>query len=341
MNPVRDGYKKRQYHFYLTIMLLLCLLIALTAVSMIYGNTIYSPKVIIQVLLGEKINGATFTIMSLRLPRTLAGLLCGFAFGIAGNTFQKLLKNPLASPDVIGVTAGNSIAAVFCILFLNQSGIFVSVIASISGFIVAALIYVISGSGENSFSSERFIMTGLGVCAFFNALISWMILKASPYDVSGAMRWLTGSLNGISLNQLPVLFVVVFLTSGLLLALFSHLTVLQLGTSYAVTLGMSVKFIRMLLIVLSVFLLAFATAVSGPIASVSFLSGPIAGKICGEGRTNLLSSGMTGSLLVVASDLLAQYAFPTRYPVGVITGILGAPYLIYLLILFHKKGESA
>lgn len=114
---------------------------------------------------------------------------------------------------------------------------------------------------------------------------------------------------------------------------------LQLGEAHAVTLGVNVRRIRLTLILLALLLVAFATSVTGPVASVAFLSGPIATRLSGNGKNGMLTSTLTGSTLVLASDLIGQFALPSRYPVGVVTGILGAPYLLFLLLQMNDKGE--
>lgn len=334
---VADGYKRRQRRSRLTVLFLLFLTLVLAAFMMIYGNTIYSPKEVWDVLTGADPDGAVFTIKTLRLPRMLTAILVGIAFGMAGNTFQQLLGNPLASPDIIGVTSGASVAAVFGILILNLSGNAVSLMAVASGLLVACMIYFISQG--NGFSNARLILTGIGMQAFLNAMISWMLLKAAEYDVSSALRWLSGSLNGVKLENVPRLAVIVFLAGTGILLCDRRLSILQMGESHAVTLGVKVKQTRLALILLALLLVAFATAVTGPIASVAFLAGPIASRISGGGRTNMIPAALTGSVLVLASDLIGQYALPSRYPVGVITGILGAPYLLFLLIRMNHKGE--
>lgn len=336
MNLVKNGYKKRQRQYVLLVLILLAMLLAAASFSMLYGNTIYSPEDIVRVLLGDNIKGATFTIRTLRFPRMLAGILCGAAFGMAGNTFQKLLGNPLASPDIIGVTSGSSLAAVFGILILHLDGTIVQVMAVISGIAVAVFIYFMSGG---AFSNGKLILIGIGAQAFLNALISWLLLKASEYDVANALRFLSGSLNGTDSKSIPALLAVVLAAGGILAALNRHLGILQLGGSYAELLGLNLSKTRLLLILGALFLTAFATAQSGPIASVAFLAGPIASRIARNGQTNLLLSAIVGSLLVICADLIGQYAFSVRYPVGVITGILGAPYLLYLLIRYNRKGS--
>lgn len=337
-NSVFRGYHRRTRKYILVTGSLFLLLLCLASFTMVYGNTIYSPNTVIRVLLGEEIDGAVFTIRTLRFPRMLAGILAGIAFGTAGNTFQKLLGNPLASPDIIGVTSGASVAAVFAILILQLKGSAVSVLAVLAGIAVAALIYALAqGSG---FSNGRLILTGIGTQAFLNAIISWMLLKASEYDVANALRWLSGSLNGVTMEQIPRLLAAVAVGGIFVGLLNKRLTVMQLGEAFSTTLGARPNRTRLFLILTSILLTAFATSVTGPIASVAFLSGPIASRLTGGGRGNMAASALTGAVLVLASDLIGQYALPTRYPVGVVTGILGAPYLLFLLLRTNHKGES-
>jgi iron complex transport system permease protein len=336
-NSIIIGYKKRQKRYMFASIILFVIVLCLASIMMIYGNTIYSPRTVLNVLMGEDIKGATFTIRTLRLPRMLVAVFCGFAFGIAGNTFQTLLGNPLASPDIIGISSGASVAAVFGILILGLDGSTVSIMAVVSGLLVSALIYILAqGDG---FSNGRLILTGIGMQAFLNAILSWMLLKASEYDVSSALHWLSGSLNGVRLESVPRLAVVVLVSAIAIFLLNRHLAILQLGEAYAQTLGVRVHMTRLLLIVFSLLMLAFATSVTGPLSSVAFLSGPIASKISGGGRSNMLTSAFTGSILVLASDLVGQFCLPSRYPAGVITGILGAPYLLFLLLRMNRKGE--
>ena len=336
-SAITAGYLKRQRRYILTTGILLLLTLSLAAVMMLYGNTIYSPETVLRVLSGTDAGGAAFTIRTLRFPRMLTAILCGMAFGLSGNTFQQLLGNPLASPDIIGVTSGASVAAVFGILILKLDYGIVAVMAVFSGLLVSALIYFLSH--KNGFSNTRLILTGIGMQAFLNSIISWMLLKASEYDVASALRWLSGSLNGVKMDTVPALPAVVF-TAGLgILLLSRHLLILQLGEAHAVTLGIPVSITRLLLILLALVLTAFAASVTGPIASVAFLSGPIAARISGRGRSSMLAASLTGSILILISDLVGQFTLPSRYPVGVITGILGAPYLLFLLLRINHKGD--
>lgn len=335
---IKQGYNKRKIRLLSVTIILIALTVGLCGMMLLYGKTNYPLSVVIRVLGGEQIQGASFTITTLRLPRMLCGLLVGLAFGIAGNTFQTMLRNPLASPDIIGITSGSSIAAVFCILVLRMSGSSVSIAAVISGLIVATLIYLLSkGSG---FSGGRLILIGIGIQAMINALISFLLLKASQYDVTSALRWLSGSLNGMRMKDVPSLFVVVVIFGSFILCLTKHLQILELGDEFATTLGVKINLVRIILILSSVFLIAFATAVTGPIAFVAFLAGPIASKLVGPGAPSVLASGLVGALLVLGADMIGQFVFSTRFPVGVVTGILGAPYMLFLLICINRRGQA-
>lgn len=335
---IKQGYTKRKIRLRSVNLILISLTLCLCIMMLLYGKTNYPLSTVIRVLSGEQIQGATFTIGTLRLPRMLCGLLAGLAFGIAGNTFQTMLRNPLASPDIIGISSGSSIAAVFCILVLHMSGSLVSIASVISGIIVSTFVYVLSkGSG---FSGGRLILIGIGVQAMINALISFLLVKATQYDVSNAFRWLSGSLNGMSMEAVPTLFIVVVIFVIIILGLTKQLQILELGDEFATTLGVKINLIRIVLILSAVFLIAFATSVTGPIAFVAFLSGPIAARLVGLGAPNVLSSGLVGALLVLGADMIGQFVFSTRFPVGVVTGILGAPYMLFLLIVINRRGKA-
>lgn len=329
--------KQQTKKFIFINIILIAILLVLICLSMTIGKNNYSIIDVIKAIFGNSDISGSYVIKSLRLPRTLAAILCGFAFGVAGNTFQTILGNPLASPDIIGVTSGSSVAAVFGILILQTSRGISSIMGLFSGLVAATLIYAISYNGY--FSTSKLILTGIGAQALFSSLISWMLLIASEYDVANAMRWLSGNLNGVTMNNLPLLSIVVIIATIILICLSQCLKVMELGDDYATVLGVKVNICRLLLIICSVCLIAFATSVSGPIASVAFLSGPIATKLCKKGHSNIIPSGLVGAIITLAADFIGNSILPTRYPVGVITGILGAPYLIYLLININKGKE--
>jgi iron complex transport system permease protein len=339
VNDLRKGITGRKRRWMIATLMLSFLITIMTIVLLMVGNNLYSLKTVVAVLSGESIKGATFAIMTLRLPRMLAGLFVGLAFGMAGSTFQTILRNPLASPDIIGVTTGSSVAAVFCVLVLKLSGFVVSLVSVLFGLLVSVVIYLLSRGGQ--FSGGRLILIGIGVQAMLNSVISTMLLKANQYDVPGAMRWLSGSLNTMSMTDIPRLALVVLVFGTITVLLGKYLQILELGEQSAVALGVRTDLTRILLIGSAVVLTAFATAVSGPVAFVAFLSGPIAKRLVGSGKSHALPSGLVGALLVLIADFIGQFALGIKLPVGVITGILGAPYLIILLIRMNRTGGAA
>ncbi|WP_242862847.1 FecCD family ABC transporter permease [Clostridium sp. C105KSO13] len=260
---------------------------------MLLGNTFYSPSTVWKVLTGENIKGATFAVRTLRLPRMLSGLLAGFAFGMAGSTFQTMLRNPLASPDIIGVTAGSNAAAIFLLIMMNLSGALISVGAVLGGVLTSAFIYILSRGGK--FNGGRLILIGLGVQAMLNAFISYLLLRAPQHDVPAAYRWLSGSLNGVRLSDIPMLAIIVIIFSPIIILSGKHLRILELGEDFAVTLGVNTDRTRILLILSAVISIAFATATTGPIAFVSFLSGPISSRLVGAGTRNEVPAGLVGA----------------------------------------------
>jgi len=315
----------------------LALFLAVTMLCL--GETTYSLSEVTQVLLGEQVKGASFAVGTLRLPRALAGILAGLAFGAAGAGFQTMLRNPLASPDIIGISAGASAAAVWCILVLHWSGPTVSVIAVVAGLAVAAAIYALAGGGEAA--GGRLILIGIGVGAMLHSVVSYLLLNASAWDVPTAVRWLAGSLNGIRMEAIAPLALAVVVLGGALLFAGRDLRALEFGDQIATALGVRVDVTRLVLVLAAVGLVAFATATTGPIAFVAFLAGPIATRLVGAGAPVILPAALTGAVLVLAGDLLGQFAFDTRFPVGVVTGMVGAPYLLFLLIRLNRAGGSA
>ena len=324
-------YKIRRKHWILIGILMTCLFI-LAALSLMIGNTFYSIDRVIQAL----IHGNDFTIQTIRLPRLCMGIVCGFAFGLSGCTFQKMFRNPLASPDIIGVTSGAGAAAVFGILILRLNGQMISIFAIAGGLGTSVLIYMLAQKKGSVLT--KMILIGLGMQAFLNAITSYFLLRAAQYDVATAMRWLSGSLNNASMDSVYRIAPVVLGCAILLVCLQRHMQTMELGDERALTLGIHVTKYRAFIFLTALILVSVAVSASGPIASISFLAGPITQRLFKGDSHILIPSGMMGILLVLSSDLIAQNFLPARYPVGVMTGLLGAPYLLYMLIRMSRKG---
>jgi len=333
---IRRARSKRNRRFVLMVLLLCLISFALCALMLMLGNTIYPVTDVIRVLLGEKVKGASFAVGTIRLPRMVAGVFAGFAFGAGGYVFQTMLRNPLANPNVIGITTGSSAAAVFCIVILHASLMMTSIAAVIGGLGTVLVIYLLAKG--SSFSIGRLILIGIGIQAMLNSVISYLLLIGNQHDLPAALRWLSGSLNGLKMETLYPMMWTVLLFTPILIFYGKQLEMLELGDQTATSLGVNVNKTRIMLIISSVMMIAMATATTGPIAFVAFLAGPIANRVVGSGYSNIIPAGLVGVILVLAGDLIGQHAFEVRYPVGVITGVLGAPYLLYLLVRMNRKG---
>lgn len=335
---IRSSRRRRSRRRRVTMVVLTVLIASVFVVSLMVGQTFYPLADVIAVVAGQDVAGATFTVGRLRLPRAVLAVLVGLCFGLGGVTFQTMLRNPLASPDIIGISAGASAAAAFAIVTLSLGAAEVSAFAIVVGLLVALVIYALSF--RSGVVGTRLILIGIGVAAMLESMTAYVLSQAAEWDLQEAMRWLTGSLNGSSWSQaLPVLIALAVL-GPLLLSQSRNLSMSQLGDDTASALGVRVNRSRLVVIIAAVGLIAFATAAAGPIAFVAFLAGPIAARIVRPGGSLLVPAALVGALLVLVADVVGQYALGLRYPVGVVTGVLGAPYLIYLIIRTNRAGGS-
>ncbi|AWL41617.1 MULTISPECIES: iron chelate uptake ABC transporter family permease subunit [unclassified Streptomyces] len=338
LRDVTRGRVRNATHRRLVVLTLVVLVVAGFAVTLMAGQTFYPPRDVVRVVLGEQVPGASFTVGRLRLPRAVLAVVAGFSFGMAGVTFQTMLRNPLASPDIIGISSGASAAAAIAIVTLSLDEIQVSVLAIVAALVVALLVYGLAF--RDGVVGTRLILIGIGISAMLDSVTSYVLSRAAEWDLQEAMRWLTGSLNGVSWDQTVPALLALAVLAPVLLSQARNLSAMRLGDDTASALGVRVERTRITVIVAAVCLIAFATAAAGPIAFVAFLSGPIAARLAGGGGSLLVPAGLVGALLVLAADFAGQFAFDTRFPVGVVTGVLGAPYLVYLIVRTHRAGGS-
>jgi iron complex transport system permease protein len=338
LNRIAGNRRRRARRHRLLVAMLLCLVVAIFALTLSLGQSFTPAGDVIRVLLGENVPGAAFTVGQLRLPRAVLSVLAGLSFGLGGVAFQIMLRNPLASPDIIGISSGASAAAVFAIVVLSLKGPIVSVVAVAAGLAVALMVYGLSS--RNGVAGTRLILVGIGVSAMLESIIAYILSQAPAWSLQEAIRWLTGSVNGAQLGQAAPLLLALGIFGGLLLGRTRDLEALRLGDDTAAALGVGVSRTRIMIIVAAVGMIASATAVTGPVAFVAFLSGPIAARIVGNAGSVLIPAALVGAVLVLAGDYVGQFLLPSRYPVGVVTGALGAPYLIYLIVRVNRTGGS-
>jgi iron complex transport system permease protein len=339
VESVKKTIKQARNRYILVNVILLIILLALAFTLLVYGDGYVSIPDIWNALTSGSHRGAGYIVWVARMPKIVSALFAGFAFGIAGNVFQSIFRNPLVSPNIIGVTSGSTLVAAFCYVILAMtSNRLVSLFAIGGGLLTCLVVFLLSTISKGGFSTSKMILIGVGVQVMLTSLISYIMSINETVNIAQLMTRLTGSINASALDSLYPLMIISLFVVPLIVSFEKDLEVMQLGEETAKVLGSKTNVIKVLLMILSVILVAFATSVTGPIAFVSFLAGPIVKKLLGNNKIGLFSSGMMASIIVMASELIASYALPLDYPVGVITGLIGAPYLLYLVMVANKKG---
>lgn len=333
--------------------LLVTLIAALGAVtaavlSLGAGEMSLTPDRVITVLTGGGTEQEQLIVLTLRLTRTVLGLLVGAMLALSGAIVQTTTRNGLASPDLLGVTAGAGTGAVAVIVLGGTGpaasgmatllhGLGTSAAALIGGLAaaltVAAILRMAAGGGL------QMLLIGVGTSALFGGLTSWMLITANISDAAQANVWLAGSLNGRGPVEVVLAAVTLVIVGVVLVPLSTRLPGLHLGTDLASALGQDVRATRSSLLLISVVLASIAAAVAGPIGFVALVAPHIAHRATGAARPPLLTSALTGAGIVVASDLVARtIASPILLPTGAITAIIGAPFLIWLLV---RQGKDS
>ncbi|MFG2075839.1 FecCD family ABC transporter permease [Nonomuraea maritima] len=316
----------------------LVLLVLLMALNMRIGEIDMS---LTDVLAGTfDVNSpAHFVIMELRLPRALTGALVGMALALSGAIIQSIARNPLASPEILGVTTGASVAVVAGVVASGSvnsgvSGLLatlgVPALSLVGGLLGAAIVYGLAW--RRGLDGYRLVLVGIGVAAVFTNVKFWLLTVGDVNDTSRAMVWISGSLNARGWEHVvPTALALVVLVPVTLLGARS-LDALRFGDDTVTALGVRVNLARALLILAAVLLAAVATAAAGPIAFVALAAPQIALRLARTAQPPLLCSALVGGVLTTGADLIARIAFsPIELPVGIVTAVLGAPYLIHLI----------
>ncbi len=269
-----------------------------------------------------------FVVLDKRLPRAVVALLVGALFGLSGVIYQRLIGNPLATPDIIGITSGASVGAVGVVV-LGGAGLAVSGGAILGAVAAAVLVFLLSWRGGTA--TYRLVLVGIGVGACGAAITSYLLTYADAMQTARAMRWLIGSLSAVTGSDVLPLAVVLVVGALLVAALAADLDSLGLGDGLAAGLGTRVQPVRIAVVLLGAVLAAVATAAVGPIGFVALVAGPIAARLLPTAGP--FAAALVGAVIVAAADLIAQSApVISPVPTGVITGLVGAPVLIYLLL---------
>lgn len=294
---------------------------------------------VVRSLLGQGEPGTDFIVRELRLPRALLAITVGAAFGVSGTIFQRIADNPLSSPDIIGVNSGAAAAAVIVIVLWNASSAQVT-LGALAGAVIASLaVYALAY--RSGVLGYRLVLVGIGIGALLRAITNYLLTKAEISDAARASVWLVGSLNGRGWSDLRPVAIATLVLVPLTLAMSRPLLALELDSSTATGLGVHLQRTRAIVLLLGVGLAAMATAAAGPIVFVALVAPQIARRLTGPRTVGLLPAAAVGALLLVASDLVARrIVAPTELPVGVVTGVLGAPFLLFLLARGNRRGRT-
>ncbi|MFI0485436.1 FecCD family ABC transporter permease [Actinomadura sp. 9N215] len=301
------------------------------------------PRVIATILgRGERVD--EFVIMDLRMPRALAGLLVGIALGVSGAITQSIARNPLASPDVLGITGGASAVAVFLVTVPGGAS---AVIADSVGLSAAALAGAL-GTGllvyflawRRGVDGFRLILIGISMTALMEAITNWLLVTADIRDVARAQAWLIGSLDGRSWDDVRVaIWCAVVLLVVVAVAAFQFRP-LHLGDDVAAGLGVRYSMVRAVMLLCAVLLAGVAVSAAGPVPFVALVAPQVAMRLARVPTPPLVASGLVGALLLIGADLVARTALRVTLPVGVVTAVIGGPFLVYLLVRANLRRSA-
>ncbi|MFI5620049.1 FecCD family ABC transporter permease [Streptomyces sp. NPDC051567] len=319
--------------------LLLAVLAAALAVVLIgTGDFRIAPWDVVRTLLGRGTPADDFVVNDLRLPRVLVALLVGAALGMAGAVFQSVSRNPLGSPDVLGFGYGSAVGALVVIVLFKGGATEVAVGALVGGLLAGAVVYLLAY--RRGIQGHRLVLVGIGVCAMLVAVVQYLLTKAQLVEATRAMVWLTGSLAGRDWAQVWPLLAVCAVVFPLVLGQGRALRIMEMGDDAASALGVRVERTRLLLMVAAIVLTTAASAAAGPISFVALAAPQLARRLTRSPGGNLLGAALMGAVLLTASDWASQRAFGSdQLPVGVVTGLVGGVYLLWLLVTERKAGR--
>ena len=309
---------------------LLAAVVALFAFSLAQGEFAIPVGDVLATLVGAGPPGADFIVLELRLPRAIVGALTGAALALSGLIFQTLVRNPLASPDIIGITAGASFAGV-SVFILGVATALLPFAAFAGALTAATVLYVLAWRG--GLSPYRFVLVGIAIQAVGLAGIYYMLERGQIEVVAEAYVWLVGSLNGRTFGDVWPLLAGVAVVLPAAAALARPLDALALGEETARGLGVPVERARLGLVVTASALAALAVAAAGPMVFVAFLAPHIARRLTrAPGAAALPAAALCGAALVLAADLAGRtLPAPGELPAGILTSVLGGPFFLYLL----------
>jgi iron complex transport system permease protein len=323
------------------------LLFLLVAVDLSVGDFPIPIGDVVSTLLGGGDEGQRFVVMELRLPQTAVAVAVGAALGLAGALTQTLARNPLASPDILGVTDGAAFGAVLVIVASGASGyggglvtgrlqeLGLPLAAFTGAMLTSLLLYLFSW--RRGLDMQRLVLVGIGLGATLTAATSYLLVNSRIQDAASAQVWLSGSLTARGWEHgRPVLLTLAVLLP-LSLVLIRSLNALLLGDDAARGLGVRLQLTQLGVLVAAVGLTSVAVAAVGPLEFVALVVPQVALRLTGGSRPPVLASMVAGAVLVVGADLITRAVLPFPLPAGIVTAAIGAPYLIWLLMRANRR----
>ncbi|GLI84630.1 iron ABC transporter permease [Rossellomorea marisflavi] len=320
------------------IVLLAVLTMLTVIISTGIGDMQIAPWKVVSVFFGGGSSIDQLVVTSFRLPRILIALLAGMALAVAGGILQGMIRNPLASPDIIGVTGGAGAAVVaFLTIFSNKDNTlmvsikWLPVAAFIGAAIIAFLVYFLAW--KKGVSPVRLVLIGIGISALTQACTTLLMVMGPIYRASQANIWITGTVNGSDWQDVWILlpWSIIFILLSFMIT--RQLNIQELGEEVATSAGANVQRQRFILLLMSTALVGGAVAFAGGIGFVGLMAPHMARRLVGSSFGALLPvAALIGGLLVMLADLIGRTLFlPLEVPAGVFTAAIGAPYFIYLL----------
>ncbi|MGW4897207.1 FecCD family ABC transporter permease [Kitasatospora sp. NPDC004240] len=319
-----------------TTLALLALLVALLSLGS--GDYPMSTAEVLRALTGDGTPAQDFVVNELRLPRVVTALAVGAALALAGALFQSLVRNPLGSPDILGFTQGAATGALVVVV-AGGSSLALATGAVVGGLVTGAAIYALAWRG--GLHAHRLVLVGIGAAAILTGVNGYLLTRTRLTEASRAVLWLTGSLDGRGWQDAGPLLAVLAVTVPLvLLGCARALHAVELGDALAGGLGVRVERLRLALLASAVLLAALAAAAAGPVSFVALTAPQIARRLTRAPGPNLLATLCAGAAVLVSADYAAQHLFGERQlPVGVVTGVLGGTYLLWLLTAERRAGR--
>jgi len=314
------------------------LTVVLGLVALALGDFPLTVTEVVGVLAGQVQGLPAIVVTEWRLPRAIAAVVFGAALAVAGAIFQSVTRNPLASPDIIGLANGSFTGMMVALLLLGGSWPLLTAGSLIGGLIAAVAIYLLAyRTGLQGF---RFIVVGIGVSAMLASVNTWMLLRVELETALFASAWGAGTLNSVTTSTLLPAGALIVLLLALLSLVTPAIRQLDLGDDAAAATGVAVNRARLVAITIAVDLVSAVTAVAGPIAFVALAAPQITRRLTRSAGIPFAATAAVGGVLLLGSDLIAQHVIPLTVPVGVVTVVLGGGYLVWLLIHESRRRRA-